>query len=108
MRFKPDRVDRFERELKIIYGENVECYVQLQGVGENVKVNFSHRFLHLEDTSHNTKREGLVTRLREAEAKSGQSTQTNRGKRTPVEPSRDGQAASRPVQCSLRSSVRCR
>ena len=38
VRFKPDRVDRFEKDLKIVYGEGTECYVKLAGVGENVNV----------------------------------------------------------------------
>lgn len=41
--FKPDRVERYERDLVLRYGDGVEAYVQLKGAAQNAAIGFSHR-----------------------------------------------------------------
>lgn len=48
--FKPDRVENYERELQLIYGNRIEAWVLLRGIAENVEVAFSQSRISMNDT----------------------------------------------------------
>jgi hydrocephalus-inducing protein len=48
--FKPDRVQQYEGELVLAYGDGIEAYVSLHGSAENVEIAFSESRVVMNDT----------------------------------------------------------